>query len=322
MAENLPMKPKFELMALSAHDLFAKVAGEDTWMKEIGFGLQILRGNSLLQSVCTTQAGADSIKNAIANVALCGTTLNPVLGKAYLVPRKVNGVMLCCLDMSYKGLAGIAMDSGSVKHLAPRLVYSFDSFEYWEEDGEPHIKHRMELNPPVEFTAGPAKFWDYLVCGYLVATLHDGYKIISAPFPKWKLEKAMKISKTTGEFTPWRQFPDEQCLKTIVKHGYKLLPQTDRMSQAVEVLNQHEGADFEKERTERAKTAMDRFRDAEEVPFVDVESGEVKETVDAKTGEVKSGEMTKEDQEAIRKAELAEFGTSEEKIQSGLFNDL
>ena len=278
--ENLPAKPKFELMALSAHDLFAKVAGEETWMKEIGFGLQILRGNTTLQEVTRTAAGAESIKNAIANVALCGTTLNPVLGKAYLVPRKVGGVMMCCLDMSYKGLAGIAMDSGSIKHIAPRLVYDFEKFEYWEQDGDQHIKHTIELNPPEEATK-PANFWKYLVCGYVIVTLHDGSKIITNPLPKWKIKKAMDTSKTTGEYTPWRTHPDEQALKTLVKHAYKLLPQTDRMSQAVTVLNEHEGLEI-KERGQRVNETLSRFADAEDATFTDPSET----VIDNSTGEV------------------------------------
>jgi len=257
-------RPKFEAMAMAAHGMFVKVTDEKTWLKEIGFGLQILRGSTYLQDVCKTPAGAESVKNAIANVALTGTTLNPALKKAYLVPRKVGGVTLCCLDISYIGLAGIAMDSGSVKHVGPRLVYSFDEFDYSERDGEVHITHKPNMAPPKEFCESPAKFWDYLVCGYVVAILHDGTKIVTQPLPKWKLEKAMKTSMTTSDKTPWRTHPDEMCLKTLVKHAYKLLPQTDRMSEAVSVLNAHEGLDVTAEKKERASDIVSRFEDATE----------------------------------------------------------
>ena len=129
-------RPKFEIMAVQAKQMFLQVVpDEKIWMREIGFALQILRGNEYLQGVAKTTAGADSIKNAITNVALCGVSLNPALKKAYLVPRKVNGTLLCCLDISYMGLADIAMDSGSVKHIAPRLVYTFDKFSWSEVDG-------------------------------------------------------------------------------------------------------------------------------------------------------------------------------------------
>lgn len=237
MADEQPKqdRPKFEMMAIQAKSGFLQVIqDEKIWAREIMFALQILRGSNLLQN-----ADPESIKNAVVNISLCGTTLNPAMHMAYLVPRDGK----CCLDISYRGLASIAMDSGSVKHIAPRLVYSFDKFEYMEEDGQPHIKHSPEFNPPPDFTSGPDKFWDYLVCGYVVATLHDGTKIVTQPLPKWKLEKAMKTSKTSSGKTPWRTHPDEMCLKTLVKHGYKLLPQSDRMSNAVTILNEHEGMD-------------------------------------------------------------------------------
>lgn len=225
-------RPKYEVMAISAKDAFLQVMDEKKWSTEIMFAMQILRGSDLLQ-----KADPQSIKNAIVNVALTGTTLNPAKGMAYLVPRDGK----CCLDMSYRGLAGIAMDSGSVKHIGPRLVYSFDKFSYTEIDGEQHITFEKNMSPPEEFTKGPEKFWDFLVCGYVVVILHDGTKIITEPLPKWKLEKAMKTSKTSSGKTPWRTHPDELCLKTLVKHAYKLLPQTDRMAEAVAVLNEHEG---------------------------------------------------------------------------------
>lgn len=251
MSEN---RPQYEMMAISAKGGFLQVCDETTWNREVMFALQILRGNNMLQ-----KANPDSIKNAVVNVALCGTTLNPALNLAYLVPRDGR----CCLDISYRGLAQIAMDSGSVKNIAPRLVYTFDKFEFYEEDGEQHIKHHPSMTPPVEFTAGSGKFWDFLLCGYVVVTLHDGSKIVTAPLPKWKLEKAMATSKTTGDKTPWRTHPDEMCLKTLVKHAYKLLPQTDRMSQAVSVVNEHEGLDHAKLITTQdsaADTLQDRFK--------------------------------------------------------------
>lgn len=244
-------RPKFEVMAMQARDAFLKIADEKIWSKEIMFAVQILRGNDLLQ-----KCDGNSIQNAVINLALTGATLNPVVGQAYLVPRGGK----CCLDFSYRGLAGIAMDSGSVKHIAPRLVYDFDSFVYEEVDGEPHVKHSPCFNPPEDFTKGPEGFWVHLVCGYVVVTLHDGHKIVTQPLPKWKLEKAMKTSKTSSGQTPWRTHADEMCLKTLVKHAYKLLPQTDRMAHAVSILNEHEGMDMSKDNSKgAAKDLMDRF---------------------------------------------------------------
>lgn len=304
---NLPV---YQKMAMQAQELFLQVCDEQTWKRELSFALQILEGNKLLQSVAQTPAGAQSIKNAIVNVAMTGTTLNPVLQKAYLVPRSVKGVMMCCLDFSYRGLAGIAMDSGSVKHLAPRLVYTFDTFDYTEEDGEQHITFKKNMLPPEEFTSGPSKFWEYALCGYLVATMHDGSKIVTEPLPKWKLKKAMDTSMTNGDKTPWRTHPDEQCLKTIVKHAYKLLPQTDRMSQAVDVLNQHEGIDTEDDRRNLAKASVSTMfgvvEDASFTTFPGNEAATIAQSTSV-PGEVTSVPVVTPEQcaEILRRAEEA-----------------
>ena len=269
-------RPLYEKMALKAKDLFLQVCDESTWMRELSFALQIITGNNLLQNVARTPAGAQSITNAIVNIALTGTTLNPVLKKAYLVPRSVNGTMLCCLDFSYQGLVGIAVDSGSVKYINAVPVYSFDAeFTYEILDGDIKIKHRPSLDPPEGFLSSPDKFWEYIVCCYTVATLHDGSKMVFPPLPKWKLKKAMDTSKTTSANTPWRTHPDEMSLKTALKHDYKLLPQTDRMSKAVSVLNEHEGIETEADRRAQARSAADAmFTGAEEASYTNLDNGQ------------------------------------------------
>jgi len=265
-------KPAYEMAVWSAKDMFIKIddGDESRWNKELVFAMQAIRSNNVLQN-----CSKDSILNSIINVASIGTTLNPALALAYLVPRKGK----CCLDLSYRGLAGIAMDSGSVKHIAPRLVYEFDDFDFEEVDGFPHVKHKPCLNPPPDFANGPADFWKHLVCGYVVVILADGTRIITQPLPRWKLEKAMKTSKTSNGNTPWRTHPDEQCLKTLVKHAYKLLPQTDRMSQAVSVLNEHEGLDIEP----KTNSVMDRFATPQEAEVVeDMQSCEFCEMIEGR----------------------------------------
>ncbi|MBW2645069.1 MAG: recombinase RecT [Deltaproteobacteria bacterium] len=84
---------------------FVEVVDESKYTKEVIFAVQAFRGNNALQK-CAPQ----SIKNAIINVALTGTTLNPVLQQAYLIPRDGK----CCLDFGYRGLCKIATDAGGV----------------------------------------------------------------------------------------------------------------------------------------------------------------------------------------------------------------
>lgn len=247
-------RPVFEKCALAAKGMFLQVAGgeETLWLKEIGFALQMLRNSDRLQDVAKTRDGAQSITNAVTNIALIGITLNPAMALAYLVPRDGK----CCLDVSYRGLIKIATDSGSVKHLAAHLVYKGDDFSWEEIDGEVHVTRRPNLNP-TEDLLDPRKFWDNVVCGYTVAILHDGTKIISSPFPIWKLKKARDTSKAKNG--PWATHPDEMCLKTMIKHTYKTLPCTDRMAEAVAILNEQEGLDREAGKKDRKRDILSRF---------------------------------------------------------------
>ena len=107
MAEH----PKYEVLAVQAKNHFVKVVDEQTWDREFTFALQIMRNNKAIFEKISTE-NPSSITNAIVNIATIGTTLNPALRQAYLIPRnvKINGanVMTACLDHSYIGLCQIA----------------------------------------------------------------------------------------------------------------------------------------------------------------------------------------------------------------------
>jgi recombination protein RecT len=248
MADNLPTtKAPYVLVAESARDRFLALAPEKVWNQEIEYAMQILGNNSLLQT-----ADKDSIRNAIVNVATTGTTLNPVMKLAYLVPRKIGGKMMCCLDFSYMGLTGIAIDSGSVKHIDAFLVYDFDKFEAEIMNGAVNYRHTPSISPPAGYLEYE-KFWKHFQGGYGSALLADGTRILGAFMPKEKIEKAMKTSKTVSDTTPWRTHSDEQARKTILKHFTKTLPKTERLSYAVAALNEHEGIDTDKPESQASK---------------------------------------------------------------------
>lgn len=235
-------RQKFEIAAIGAKDMFLQAsAGDETgWIREIGFAIQILRGNNLLQS-----CDPASIRNAVVNVALCGATLNPALAQAYLVPRDGK----CCLDFSYRGLLKLLTDFGSVKSLSCHVVYDFDDLEY-EEGSAPFISFKRNMNPPESFIRDQlGGFWKHLLCVVSIATLHDGSKDYMI-MPRWRIEKIRNTSKAKSDKAPWGQWPEEMARKTCIKYHYKTLPQTDRMSQAVAVINEHEGL----EQVERGST--------------------------------------------------------------------
>lgn len=244
-------RPKFEMAVTAAKPMFIQAMGGDekVWNREAVFAIQALRGNEILR-----KANPDSIKNAVVNIALTGATLNPALQQAYLVPRDGQ----CCLDFSYRGLLKIATDSGGVKSIQSSVVYDFDEFDY-EEGTETFIHFKRNLNPPADFVKDPLKaFWEHLVCAFSIVTLHDGNKDYMI-LPRWRIEKVRNSSKAKSDKAPWGQWPEEMTRKTVIKYHYKTLPQTDRMSNAISILNEHEGLDLEKQG--RAKDIEARFTD-------------------------------------------------------------
>lgn len=215
-------------------DRFLDVVDEKTYNREIIFAKQVFDNNSLLQ-----KCSPESIRNAIVNVALIGTSLNPALQEAYLVPRGGRA----CLDMSYKGLIGIACSMGNVKSMTAQVVYEWDSFEY-DQGTNPYIHYKMCLNPPVDTEAlakDPKKIWDHVVCAYSTATLLDG-SVDFVIMPKYKIWKIYQSSQAKNG-GPWLSWPEEMMRKTVVKYHAKTLPKqaNERLATAVSILNEHEG---------------------------------------------------------------------------------
>ena len=217
----------FEKWAMSAKQGFLTIASEKTWNKEIIFALQIFRGNETLQK-CDPQ----SIRNAIVNIATTGATLNPALKQAFLIPRKVDGTMMCCLDFSYRGLASLAIDTGAVLDMDATAVHKEDFFSY-EMGLEPKLVHK----PSMEQDAGATTHV------YAIAILKNGIRKFIV-LTKAEVEKVRQSSQAPNS-PMWKGWWDEGARKTAIKKLYKLLPQNEKMSEAIEIINKHEGIDFD-----------------------------------------------------------------------------
>lgn len=193
------------------------------WERESMFALQAIKSSKYLQE-CNT----DSIRDAIINVASIGLSLSPAEKLVYIVPRDGKAV----LDVSYQGLLKLATDSGSVMWAKVELVYEQDEFEWLGVNKMPH--HRIA--DPFTTHRGPLRG------GYCVAQLASGDKLIEV-MGKDELDKVKDQSKAKNG--PWKTWPEEMMKKTILKRAYKSWPKSQRMSEAVDILNRHEGIDFD-----------------------------------------------------------------------------
>jgi len=201
--------------------------------KEAGFALQLLGANKFLGD--TARNNAQSLRDAILNVAAIGTTLNPAEKKAYLVPRK--GVV--CLDLSYRGLADLAVESGACEWIDAKLVYANDEYQSGGIGEKPYHK------PANPYTGQRGT----MVGVYAVAKRKDGsYAVREMDMQQINAIKARSESGKKG-MGPWSTDFNEMVLKTPVKAVVKMLQGTSkRIDNAINMLNQQgEGIDFSSE---------------------------------------------------------------------------
>jgi len=216
--------------------------GEVAFAKESQFALQLLtqkdfkgKDNFLLS---TAKKNPESLRNAIVNIAAVGLSLNPVSKDAYLVPRD-NRI---CLDVSFRGLCKLAERGGGIKLVQAKIVRDNDEFELNGALKEPTHKY------------SPFKDRGEIVGVYCIAICDTGEVLTEVMTVQecYYIRDRTQIWQRSGK-GPWKDFPEQMMLKTVVKRAAKMWPSTKsgiHIHKAIEVINEHEGIDFEKEKTE------------------------------------------------------------------------
>lgn len=187
-----------------------------TFAQEAVFAQGILQSNDSLKS--TTMS---SVKAAVLGVASVGLTLNPALGYAYLVPRKGH----CCLDISYRGLARVAADSGVLRYVEAEVIRVGDTFKF-------NGKHRTpshEFNP-----LDPERSQQPVMGAYCVLHLTDA-TLLTTVIDDGELKKIQGCSQRSKA---WDTFTDEMRKKAVIKRALKLIPfPNTRIEQAIAASN-------------------------------------------------------------------------------------
>ena len=199
---------------------------EINWQKERQFAIQILEGNDYLNKAAW--GSQESLRNAIINVASIGISLNPASKHAYLVPRKNKGTgkTEVCLDISYMGLVHLAQKSGSIEWCQSKLVYENDTYVNTGVDTAP--RHEQQT------------FGDKgKIIGVYCTVKLPGGDFLTEEMDIATLDKIRTSSKAANG--PWKTWPEEMMRKCPVKRGYKMWPQTERMSAATRLLDTQDG---------------------------------------------------------------------------------
>ena len=198
------------------------------WHKESQFAIQALGNNEYLASAAFGNQA--SMQNAIINIAAIGISLNPALKHAYLVPRKIGKNLAVCLDISYQGLMHIAMESGAIEWGQAKLVYQNDKY----------TNNGIDKAPTHEQDTFGAK--GEIVGVYCTVKTKQGDYLTE----EMDIKAIKKIQDTSkAKSGPWSNWWEEMARKTVVKRAYKYWPKAENVGAAIEVINAHEGIDFD-----------------------------------------------------------------------------
>lgn len=231
----------------AAKDTFTSVLTDRSlnFEREAGFAIQTLTANEYAMGIATKNR--QSVVNAVTNIAAIGISLNPAKKQAYLVPR--DGKI--CLDISYMGLMDLAMATGSLKWAQAALVHEQDAFTLNGFD-----------KPPTHNFNPFAKDRGEMIGVYVVVKTADGEYLTTAMSSDevnairdrssaWKAWIEKKRS------CPWVTDHGEMAKKTCVKRAYKFWPKTERLEQAIHLLNTDGGEGLAAVESSKVENAVD-----------------------------------------------------------------
>lgn len=247
---------------------FADPAKADRIMaKEIDFAAQAMMANPYLIE-CAAQH-PDDLVNALKNVALTGSTLNPVLKQGYLVPFKGKISFM----PSYMGLVDVLNRSGLVRKIEAHPVFDGDEFSVTYGTAEQLI-HKP--NP------WGTRDKDHLKGCYYYIELADGttmWDTMSAAEIEDVRKRSPSVAK--GKASPWDTDYIEMAKKTLIRRAFKAVPKTglsdDKLKTITAAVDYDEQVEREWIRRKSAEDAQkrgfygDATPQADSSPYVDVE---------------------------------------------------
>lgn len=178
--------------------------------KEIDFAAQAMLSNSFL--VTCAQSHPEDLVNALKNVALTHSTLNPVLKQGYLVPFKGRITFM----PSYMGLVDMLLNNGLVRKIEAHPVFEGEEFEI-----------AFGTNAHLHHVPNPwgTRDKDHLKGCYYYVELSDGTPM----YDTMSLEEIEAIrnrspSSGQGKASPWDTDYIEMAKKSLIRRAFKAVP--------------------------------------------------------------------------------------------------
>lgn len=155
----------------------------------------------------------------------------------YNTKQKINGKEEWVPTVQYlpmvRGLLKVARNSGEIASIDAAAVYDRDEFRF-ERGDEPKLIHIPYL--------GEAEPGD-VIAAYMIVRLTNG-EVHREVMSRRDIEKVRAASKSK-DGPGWRTWYDQFAIKSVIKRGTKLLPQSsDRLARVIEHDNEAMGFEF------------------------------------------------------------------------------
>ena len=164
------------------------------------------------------QCTQESFLKAVMTGAQLGLDFSGVLGRAYVIPYGNEAQFI----IGYLGLIDLCRNSGDVRSVSADVVYKSDFFE--------HTKGLDETLKHIPDYEAERKDED-IVKAYMIARFKDGGHHVHV-MSRTEIEKIRRFSKM-GNSGPWKEWYPAMCIKTVIRHGCKLLPLSVETQEAI-----------------------------------------------------------------------------------------
>lgn len=196
-----------------------------------------------------------SFLGSVLTLAQLGLEPNTPNGHAYLIPRKIKGVMTCTTMIGYEGLLDLVYRSGKVALVYAHVVRDGDVFDY------DYGLNRNLIHKPLTDEGEMTHV-------YAVAELKSGHKAFVVLTRDQVLKRKASAQGAGSPSSPWNTHPEAMWRKTAVRELTKYLPRSSDVATAAAI--------DEAPEIGKAQTSMlsPQTRDALEAHGVDVDGNE------------------------------------------------
>ena len=186
----------------------------------------------ILTSIQTTPELQLCTLGSIVNASLISAQLhlepNTPLGHAYILPyfNSKKKQYYAQFQLGYKGIIDLFYRHPLAKVIYAKEVRSLDEFKIYEGN-------RMEIYHKYDHKVPKEKRGD-VIGYYAIAELVNGARNICYMHIQDILSHAKKFSQAFDkEYSPWKRFQDQMCMKTVAKECLKFMPLSIELREAI-----------------------------------------------------------------------------------------